>query len=278
MAVLAGQAGSTGPAFSSPVALRSHPVKPGAPVKATVPKTYTVRNGETLTEVARRLGLAVTSLAEANRIADPNRLRIGQVLSLPKSGGPEPVATPALAPLASPVVVVGGGSLHRVSAGENLARIATKYETTVAALVDANNLKNPNLIREGGDLQVPGLPWLCPVQGPLQFSDSWGAPRPAGRRHLGTDVFATRGTPVVASVGGMLEHANGAIAEANRIADPNRLRVGQVLSLPKSGGTEPAATPALAPLASPVVVVGGGSLHRVSAGENLARIATKYET
>ncbi|MGH9165283.1 MAG: peptidoglycan DD-metalloendopeptidase family protein, partial [Acidimicrobiales bacterium] len=83
------------------------------------------------------------------------------------------------------------------------------YQTPVTELVRANKLADPDRIRIGFQLVVPATPWLCPVQGPRRFVDTWGAPRDDGRRHLGTDVFAARGTPVVASVAGTVEHAAG---------------------------------------------------------------------
>ena len=45
-------------------------------------------------------------------------------------------------------------------------------------------------------------PWLCPIQGGATFTNDWGFPRSGGRRHQGNDLFAARGTPVVASVSG----------------------------------------------------------------------------
>lgn len=53
--------------------------------------------------------------------------------------------------------------------------------------------------------------WLCPVAGPVSFIDSWGAPRSGGRTHRGVDMFARRGTPVVAPVGGTVEHRSNSI-------------------------------------------------------------------
>jgi len=50
--------------------------------------------------------------------------------------------------------------------------------------------------------------FLCPIGGPTTFSDTWGAPRSGGRSHKGVDMFATRGTPVVASVGGEVRQRN----------------------------------------------------------------------
>lgn len=175
--------------------------------------TYKVRAGETLSRVAKKTAVPIEALAKANNITDVNYVRAGRVLSIPTQGEPAPAATTApLPPLPSPVVVAGGGRSHQVTSGENLAAIARLYDTTVADLVAANNLKNANLIRIGADLMVPGPPWLCPVQGDHQFSDGWGQPREGGRRHLGVDIFAARGTPVVANVGGTTRHSIGAVA------------------------------------------------------------------
>jgi murein DD-endopeptidase MepM/ murein hydrolase activator NlpD len=49
----------------------------------------------------------------------------------------------------------------------------------------------PGIIITTGD-------WVCPVQGPVAFIDSWGAPRSGGRKHKGVDMFAAEGTPLVA--------------------------------------------------------------------------------
>lgn len=48
--------------------------------------------------------------------------------------------------------------------------------------------------------------YICPVQLPTTFSDTWGAARSGGRTHKGTDVMAPTGTPTVAPVSGRVEH------------------------------------------------------------------------
>jgi len=45
----------------------------------------------------------------------------------------------------------------------------------------------------------------CPVDGPVAFSDTWGAPRPGGRLHRGQDLIARAGTPLVAVKDGWIK-------------------------------------------------------------------------
>lgn len=52
--------------------------------------------------------------------------------------------------------------------------------------------------------------WVCPVQGTRSFTNDWGAPRPGGNSHQGTDILSPLGTPVVANVSGTVnQHPNG---------------------------------------------------------------------
>ncbi len=53
--------------------------------------------------------------------------------------------------------------------------------------------------------------FLCPIGGPTTFYDTFGAARSGGRRHKGVDMFATRGTPVVASVSGTVRHRDNSL-------------------------------------------------------------------
>ncbi|MBW3603218.1 MAG: hypothetical protein KY434_11045, partial [Actinobacteria bacterium] len=48
---------------------------------------------------------------------------------------------------------------------------------------------------------------VCPVPPPVHFVDTWGAPRPGGRIHMGQDLFAAYGHPLVAVAGGTITSA-----------------------------------------------------------------------
>ncbi|MGH9177484.1 MAG: LysM peptidoglycan-binding domain-containing M23 family metallopeptidase [Acidimicrobiales bacterium] len=173
------------------------------------PGSYEVRKGDTLSGVAKLKGVAVHALATANGISDPDLVQAGRWLTIPPVGERPPAAGAPLPPLPTPAFVLGGGGSHTVGPGQTLGAIAKRYGTTVAELASTNGIKNPNLIRDGITLQVPGAAWVCPVQGPRQFADSFGRPWPGHRRHEGIDLFAVRGTPVVAPVAGTLETVSG---------------------------------------------------------------------
>lgn len=167
---------------------------------------YTVQRGDTLSRLARRFDVPVPVLAQANGIGNIHLIRDGQRITVPATGGRSAVP-------ASPVVQATGGSFHVVAEGESLAAIARRYRTTVAALAAANGIGDPDHIRIGTRLSVAGHGWVCPVKGdPRTVVNNWGAPRPGYRQHMGNDIFARRGAPVVAPVSGTLTHVSGRVA------------------------------------------------------------------
>jgi resuscitation-promoting factor RpfA len=52
------------------------------PVATQAPATYTVKSGDTLSEIASAHGMTWQELAKINGIKDPSKLRVGQVLKL----------------------------------------------------------------------------------------------------------------------------------------------------------------------------------------------------
>lgn len=104
---------------------------------------YTVERGDTLTKIASAQGVSLTDLIEANNLKNPNLIHPGQVLVIPGSNN-------------QPDVV------HVVVRGETLNKIAGIYRSSARILAAANNISNPNLIRIGQKITVPGATGSSP--------------------------------------------------------------------------------------------------------------------
>jgi lipoprotein-anchoring transpeptidase ErfK/SrfK len=104
---------------------------------------HVVQRGETLSQIARRYGVSMTSLAQANGISNPNFIYSGQRLTIPGASGG-----------ASSGGSAASGGVHVVRPGENLSSIAARYGSTVSALASANGIANPNHIYVGQRLLI----------------------------------------------------------------------------------------------------------------------------
>lgn len=78
---------------------------PGSPAPAAAPVValHRVSRGETLGAIARRVGITVSSLMSLNGIADPNRIREGQILKVGGGAPAAPAAPSWVCPVAAPV-------------------------------------------------------------------------------------------------------------------------------------------------------------------------------
>ncbi len=122
--------------------------------------TVTVRPGDTLSAIAVRYHTTVAALAAANGITNPDRIVAGATIVVPA------VATSPVAPAAAPTSSAPStGGTVTVRPGDTLSSIAIRYHTTVAALVAANKITNPDLVFAGAQLTLPG-PALPPAWGP----------------------------------------------------------------------------------------------------------------
>jgi murein DD-endopeptidase MepM/ murein hydrolase activator NlpD len=95
----------------------------------------------------------------------------------------------------------------RVELADQLAREeAARQQAAARALAASSGGGRLSLPGAGGGPNVEGG-IVCPVVGAIagrDYSNDWGYPRSGGRTHQGNDMFATRGTPVVAVADGVV--------------------------------------------------------------------------
>lgn len=99
---------------------------------------YIMQAGDTLQGIATKFNMNLTDLVNQNNSV---LIQPGKALTVSAPNQPPPPPPPA--------------KTYTVKPGDTLSAIALKFGTTVAAIVAANNIANPNLIQVGQVLVIP---------------------------------------------------------------------------------------------------------------------------
>ena len=99
---------------------------------------YKVKRGDTLSEIALTHNTTVSHLVQINNIKNPNLIYVGEILIISRNHNTS----------------VNTNTTYKIKVGDTLSEIALKYNTTVAKLVELNNIPNPNLIYAGDIIKI----------------------------------------------------------------------------------------------------------------------------
>lgn len=184
---------------------------------------YTVKSGDTLSEIAKRYNVTQDFLRSSNPGLEPDTLRIGQAIRLPVRP-----------------------DFHMVTRGDTFGKIAHECGVTVKQLIEANPNVDPRRLAIGQPISIPAGEKIRAVeqQGP--------AIPPSVLNPVHT-VKAGENPSTIAKQHGV---STSGLMAANPGVDPRGLKIGQKLRLPAqekvavAAETTPLSKPVVTPLAA----------------------------
>lgn len=224
--------------------------------------SYTVRPGDTLSEIAQRNGVTLNALLLANpQIRNPDRIFVDQRVALPAGAG--------------------GGTAYTVRVGDTLSGIAARHGVDWRDLARDNGLSNPHLIMPGQRIRIGGGTGGAPAggtggaTGPGAVGGAEGARGAAGnpaevaRKYLGQNAASLRSDrgdnlPMAANCPANLCCANfvsAVLIESGQLpANRHTLSVAQLDSTLRRQGWTPVSLAQARP-GDVVIIQGGGVSH-----------------
>lgn len=148
---------SNPPVILPPVATNVPPPAPVLIPQPVAPEVaagadYVVVKGDTLGKIAKKNGVTLKALKDANPGVIPTKLKVGQKLTLPAGGSSAATASTGVSAGAATADV--SGDTYTVKSGDTLTKIAKANGTTVKALEAANGLSTTK-IKVGQKLKIP---------------------------------------------------------------------------------------------------------------------------
>ena len=186
-----------------------------APAKQPAGNAYTVKSGDTFAKIARTHRIALPDLLKANRLSNPDRIQLGQRITIPGApGSAKPAKTapdaklaarpatkkpaprpgrpnePTLSPTRRDQVNTtvdltppAPAGAYIVQSGDTLSRIQRRTGQSVTSLCKANGITETTILRPGQKLRLsPGTTVARTKPAPLPPRNA--APREVAAPHL----------------------------------------------------------------------------------------------
>lgn len=118
---------------------------------ASVPASYRVQSGDTVSTIAARFGLSTAAVLAMNGLSWKSLIFPGQVLALT---GPAAAPAPAAA---APTPAAPAATTYTVVRGDTVSGIAGRFGVSTKAVLAANGLDSSALIFPGQHLRIPGM-------------------------------------------------------------------------------------------------------------------------
>jgi membrane-bound lytic murein transglycosylase D len=121
-----------------------------APSKVSFTR-YKVKHGETLSSIAEHFEVSVDDILKVNARVHKNRVRPGMTLKIPSSAFNVIKEKKSITRNSAS----SSGAIYIVRNGDNLSHIAKRHDTTIEAIIKANNLAQNGRVFKGQKLVIP---------------------------------------------------------------------------------------------------------------------------
>lgn len=172
---------------------------------------------------------------------------------------------------------------HIVSSGDTVSRIAAAYDSTIEAIITANDLNASALIFVGQTLIVPvrTAATTATTTPTVAVAVVVTATQPATVTDNTNGTYVVQPGDTLNRIATRFNTTIGALVQVNGIANANRILSGQVLNIPGTGGTatvttQPTATLPSSIIPTPTVVTQPAQTYTVQAGDTLFRLALNF--
>lgn len=256
-------------------------------------RTYRVQRGDTLYDIAKKMGVETTDLQAWNRLGPRSKMQVGDILYVSP-----PSSKTAPAPM-------GKRQVHVVKAGESPGKIAEQYGVKVEDLLRWNNLSKDCVIHEGDRLEIYTSD--VPARAPKEQNVAKASPSPetmptAQAKTTAPARKASAGSPTGNAAASEKKPSNPAevrihvvapgdtastiaakhgvklndFLEWNGLTRDSVLQVGRKCLVSAPAGTEKAPSQPRAKASVQESEEGEKIVHVVTAGENPTTIARRY--
>lgn len=175
---------------------------------------HKVRRGETLSQLAGRFGIRVSEIVRINKLRSRHRISVGQTLTIPVPLAYADNRSYSAPKKRSVRQAARGDQKYKVRRGDSLWKLAKKFGTTTSAIRRTNRMGSGSKLIAGTTITIPGR----------NSSSS------STRRSF---WYTIRQGDTIGLIAKRFGISIRQILGANRLSNPNRIRAGQRIRIPK---------------------------------------------
>ncbi len=200
------------------------------PMAPSVPDSYTIVRGDTISAIARRFNLDTTAVLQLNKLSATTLIYPGQTIKLTGTAAAAP-AKPAPAAPAAPSApsAPSSATVYTVVPGDTLGAIAAKHGVPLSSIFSWNGLNGSSIIYPGQKIKVSGGSAPSAPTAPA-------APAPAPAPLAGTGSYTIKAGDTLSSIASRHGVSLAALMAANNnVTATTVIYPGQKLTIPGAG-------------------------------------------